>query len=139
MILSVLLITTVFLLWNTWVRQQDYLQQEFNSVRNSVNGTSREIVTLLNEFRRAVKLLGERETSLLKKIAHDPNDIDAYDTLVEKVKNVFPNAFAVTLADANGEPFVEDFDGFIVQACKKDIKQFASEQLPPETYIHPNP
>ncbi len=139
LILSVLLITTVFLLWNTWVRQQDYLQQEFNSVRNSVNGTSREIVTLLNEFRRAVKLLGERETSLLRKIAQDPNDIDAYDTLVEKVKNVFPKSFAVTLADANGEPFVEDFDGFIVEACKKDIKQFASAQHPPETYIHPNP
>ena len=139
LILSVLLITTIFLLWNTWVRQQDYLQQEFNSVKNSVSGTSREIVTLLNEFRRAVKLLGERETSLLKQIAHDPNDIDAYDTLVERVKNVFPKAFAVTLADANGEPFVEDFDGFIVEACKVDIKKFASEQIPPEIYIHPNP
>lgn len=139
LVLLVLGITTVFLVWNNWVRQQDYMQQEYNTVKNSVNGTAREINILLNEFQRSVKLLGQRENLLLRKIANNPNDIDSYDLLVEKVKNVFPESFAVTLADAKGNPFVEDFDGFIVEICKKDISNFAHEKHPPEIYIHPNP
>ncbi len=42
-VLSVLLMTMMFLLWNTGTLQQDYIQQEFIAAKSSVEDREREI------------------------------------------------------------------------------------------------
>ena len=138
-VLTIFVIATIIIVRNSYIRFADYKAQQDNLVRNSVSGSAREITLQISELRRGVKLFAQREKNLLSTLATDPESFDAHDTLVKRVKEDFPEAFAVTLADARGVPYIEDFDGFIVDTCKKDIMSYAQHKHPPELFIHPNP
>jgi len=139
LVVIALLISAVFLLWNTISRHQDFNQQEFKTAKISVEGTKREIVSLIKGYRRTVKLLADRENELLTKLSLTPENNHLYELLVEKTKIIFPESFAVTLANSQGVPIVEPVSGFIGSTCKIDLKNFSSQNHPPELFIHPNP
>ena len=132
-------LTAVVLMWNTKNRLLEIERQHQQLLENSVKGTSRAISLKLNELRRAVRLFGEREADLLLELVRVEENFDVYEEIIENVKNVFPQAFAVTLADSKGEPYIEDFDGFISMQCLIDIKQYARTGHPVVPYLHTNP
>ena len=135
----VLLITTAMLLWGANTREKEFLQSQENLVENSVIGTSNQITQKISDLRRGIKLFAQKEKQLLRQIADDPDDLDSYDRLVDLAKAEFPNAVAITIADKKGDPYVEDFDGFILDICRKDIKTYSGTRHPPDIFIHPNP
>jgi PAS domain S-box-containing protein len=135
----VFVVIAVGLIWNAWSSHRSFVEQNNSLIKNSINGAQSEIQLQLNELRRSIVLVGERDHNLLRHIVKNPEDFDAYDKLVARVRSIFPESFAVTIADSEGVPFVEDYEGYIVQACKNDIRHFARERVPPDIYIHPNP
>lgn len=137
--LGLLLIACLFLFWNAWQRIESENIHQAQLVAQAGNGTAAAISQNIVELRRAVKLFAGRESDLLETLVMNPNDFDAYDKLVSLTKEVFPSAFAVTLADNKGTPHIEDFDGYIVDVCQRDIRSFAEHHAPPEIVIHPNP
>ncbi|WP_455199920.1 ATP-binding protein [Kaarinaea lacus] len=138
-IVVVLFITTTMLLWGANTREQDFLQSQRNLAENSVIGTANQITQKIADLRQGIKLFAQKEKQLLKQIAENPDDLDKYDNLVDLAKAEFPNAVAITIADKNGDPYVEDFDGFILDICRVDIKRYSGTRHPPNIFIHPNP
>lgn len=136
---TLLVLACAIVIWNAWQRMDSETSHQIQLAKQDVNGTSSAITQSVKELRRAVTLFAEREIILLNRLANDSEDLDAYDLLVDKTKKVFPDAFAVTLADAQGTPYMDDFDGHIVEICQRDIKQFAENKIPPNIVIHPNP
>ena len=137
-VLAMLAMVAVILIINTWHRHNEYTAQQSQLVRSSLNGIADQIVLSINGLRKSVRLFGERESALLKQIVATSSNADAHDQLTELVKQDFPEAFAVTLANAKGEPYVTDFDGFILEVCRKDISSYAADHVAPKLYIHPN-
>jgi signal transduction histidine kinase/CheY-like chemotaxis protein len=127
------------LVWSASSREQEFLQSQRNMVESSVNGVANHIAHKISDLRQSVKLFAQKETTLLKQVVEQFNNLDAYDRLVQITKKEFPNAIAITIADQLGEPYIEDFDGFILDICLRDIKTFSGMRHPPEVYIHPNP
>ena len=137
-VLATLAMVAVILIINTWHRHNEYTAQQSQLVRSSLNGIADQIVLSINGLRKSVRLFGERESALLKQIVATSSNAYAHDQLTELVKQDFPEAFAVTLANAKGEPYVTDFDGFILEVCRKDISSYAADHVAPKLYIHPN-
>lgn len=135
----ILSIATLVLLWSASTRQQEYLENQRNLAENSVIGAASQISQKITDLRQSIKLFAQQDAELLKYVAENPNDLEAYDSLVRDVKAEFPSAIAVTIANKNGEPYLEDFDGFILDVCRRDIKEFSANRHPPDIFIHPNP
>ena len=138
-VVAVLVITTIVLVWSAESREKEFLQSQRNLAENSVSGVANQISNKISDLRQSIKLFAEKEKTLLRKIIENPGDLDAYDHLVDIAKTEFPSAVAITIADKSGTPYIEDFDGFILDICRKDIKKFSKMRHPPEVFIHPNP
>lgn len=132
-------LTAAALILNSEKRLEEVVSQHNLLLDNSARGTAREISLKLNELRRAVRLFGEREKYLLGQLVEEEDNVAVYEQIVERVKKVFPYAFAVTFADNKGEPYIEDFDGFISMQCLIDIRTFAQTGNPVAPYLHTNP
>jgi len=108
-------------------------------VESSVDGVANQISNKITDLRQSIKLFAQKEQHLLRDVVSHFNNLDTYDKLVSITKKEFPHAVAVTIADQSGEPYIEDFDGFILEICLRDIKHYAGMRHPPEVFIHPNP
>ena len=136
---AILSLAALVLLWSASTRQQEYIDNQHNLAENSVIGAASQITQKVVDLRQAIKLFAQRDAKRLKYVVENPNDLEAYDKLVRDVKAEFPSAVAVTIANSNGEPYLEDFDGFILDVCRRDIKKFSGSRHAPDIFVHPNP
>lgn len=139
LVIVVLVITALVLVWSATSREKEYIQSQHNMAESSVNGVANQISNKISDLRQSIKLFAQKEKHLLVNVVKEFDNLDAYDKLVEITKKEFPNAVAITIANHMGEPYIEDFDGFILDICLKDIKTFSGMRHPPEVFIHPNP
>lgn len=136
--LAALVVVGALLAWNSHVRYRDFEQHQYKLVHSSVNGAAGGIGVFIGELRRSVRLLADKEAARLQRLARKPEDYGLYDALQASVKAHFPEAFAFTLADANGDPYVTDFEGRVEGMCLKDMHQFAADRARGGLYVHPN-
>ncbi len=139
LVAAVFFIATALIVWNTVQRARELRAQEHLLVQTAINNAAREIELQLTELRRAVMLFAQGQRGLILQVARSGDGGERYEKLVTEVHNVFPEAFAVTVADGKGQAFIEDFEGFIEQICKDDIRRFAIERQAPGIFVHPNP
>lgn len=137
--LLILLMVGTMLAWHAHVRYREFEIYQHRLMESSVNGTAAEIGVLIGELRRSVHLFADMQRALLDRLAADPGDEQAREELAAAVRNHFPEAFAFTLADNNGEPLLDDFDGLVGEICIKDMRSFTTQREHSEVYIHPNP
>ena len=104
-----------------------------------VRGAGEAIAAKLDELRRGVSLLAEDNEALIRKLAASPEDEDLYTKLHGRIVRVFPEAFAFTMANADGDPLLEDFEGLVGDVCRQAIRRFAGEPHSSEYVVHPNP
>jgi PAS domain S-box-containing protein len=104
-----------------------------------VRGAGEAIAAKLDELRRGVSLLAEDNEALIRTLAASPEDEDLYTKLQGRIARVFPEAFAFTLANADGDPLLEDFEGLVGDVCRQAIRRFAGEPHSSEYVVHPNP
>ena len=126
------------LAWTSHVRYREFEAHQQELMRSSVEGAAGEIGIFLNELRRAARLFADTEAPRLRRLMRNPEDYGLYDALQASVKSHFPEAFAFTLADKNGKPYVTDFEGRVEEICAKDMRQFAADRAHSGIYVHPN-
>lgn len=138
-ILGILTTAVLLLLWTTNTRVEEMQRQHEELVGATVDGTAEGISLHLADLRRTLALFAESRRSLLMALADRPEDAQVLETLAADVERVFPEAFAFTLADANGSLLVDDFDGAIEEICRESIMAFSRDALGDRVSIHPNP
>lgn len=132
-----LLMTAALLAWTSHVRYREFETYQQRLMHSSADGAAGEIGVFLNELRRSAHLFADKEAVRLAQLIRHPDDYGLYDSLEASVKSHFPEAFAFTLADRNGKPYVTDFEGRIGDICVKDIHQFAADRAHSGVYVHP--
>lgn len=128
----------VVLAWTSQVRYREFEEHQRELMRSSAVGAAGEIGIFLNELRRSTRLLADKEGARLQRLMRDPEDDGLYDALQASVKSHFPEAFAFTIADNNGRPYVTDFEGRVGEVCINDIRRFASDHRHSGVYVHPS-
>ncbi|MCR4346663.1 MAG: GGDEF domain-containing protein [Sulfuricaulis sp.] len=126
------------LAWTSHVRYREFEAHQQELMRSSVQGAAGEVGIFLNELRRAARLFADTEATRLQRLMRNPEDYGLYDALQASVKSHFPEAFALTIADKNGKPYVTDFEGRVEEICVKDMRQFAADRAHSGVYVHPN-
>ena len=136
---AVFLLLAAALVWTSQARIDELQERDRRSAELSAAGAAKEITAELQGLRKTMGLFAAKEAAFLDAFARDPESQRVYDELVARVRHVFPDAFAVTLADKDGTPLRTDFDGLVGDICQADIARFAGHPERPEIYIHPHP
>lgn len=134
----VLLMVGTLLAWSGYIRYRDFETHQQELMKSSVAGTAGEIGIFVNELRRGAHLFADIEGRRLERLMRDPDNTALYDAIQKSVKTHFPDAFAFTIADNNGKPFVTDFEGRIGETCVNDVRRFVSDRTHSGIYVHPN-
>jgi len=127
--------------WAEYQRYHHYYQQE---VKHSTKQMAQQIRTLLTEISRSATVFAEENADQLFKVsAINDTDDENYLILEAKLKRHFPQFFTFTVFSEQGELLIDDFDGFVGEACQKDAIQFAhhfkqDHQQKFLSRIHPN-
>ena len=137
LLLAVVLVG-VFLYWHVERRYQDYISSQDALTQQSTAGAARLIGLYIKEVRQRVALFTEAEVNTIGQLSRNPDDGGLQERFMQRVKRHFPEYFASTITDENGEILLDDFEGKIAALCEEDIHQFAEKDLQ-NVFIHPNP
>ncbi|MGI9321856.1 MAG: PAS domain S-box protein [Thiogranum sp.] len=137
-LLIAVVLVGVVLYWHVDRRHQDYISSQQALAVQSTMGVASLIGLYIKEARRRVVLFTEAEVNRIGNLARDPSDERLQEEFAQSVKRHFPESFASTITDKDGEILVDDFDGKIAALCEADIHQFAEQNLQ-NVSIHPNP
>ncbi|MEW5891815.1 MAG: ATP-binding protein [Pseudomonadota bacterium] len=124
------------LIWTSQARIGEFEQRAQRSAELSAQGAAKEIAAELFGLSRALTLFAAKEEAAIGRFARDPENQVYYEDLVRRVRAVFPEAFAVALADPAGHPLRTDFEGLVGEVCQADLARFAQTPARRELYIH---
>lgn len=137
-VMLMLFTAVALLLWVDKSRMADFRAYHESTAQNATHNVAEQVAQFVAEKKRLVQLFGQENLDLIERFANHPDDFDIHDQLEAQVAAYFPNYFTFTVADTDGKPYFEDFDGFVGEYCKDDIKRFAqTNSYNPR--IHPNP
>ncbi len=104
----------------------------------SFNLTRQRIESYLNSLQDKITIKSYQSADKLRNIFLNPDDNEyLLKEIQEKVKNELTNVNLSTLANAQGEIIVTDFDGYISEICQTNLENF-SKNNQFEIRIHPN-
>lgn len=135
----ILAMVGALLAWNAQVRYREFETYQQRLMESAVNGTAAEIGVFIGELRRSVRLFTDTKRALLDGLAADPGNEQMLAQLEAAVRRHFPEAFAFTLANNQGEPLLDDFEGLVGDICVNDMRTFATQREHSKVFIHPNP
>ena len=128
----------MLLVWVAQIRINDFHSYHQSTARHATTSVAVEVSQFVAEKKRLVELFGRQNSGLIQRFTRAPEDEHLYNELEEQIAAYFPNYSAFTVANANGNTYFEDFDGFVGEYCKDDIKHF-SQTNSYQPRIHPNP
>ncbi|WP_455223567.1 sensor histidine kinase [Kaarinaea lacus] len=129
--------TAIFLLWVTQKRIVDYHEYHQFIAAESTSGITDEVSRFIGERNRLVQVFSDQHLEAIRAVANEPGNELHYQRLARLIKLYFPDHFAFTVANSDGVPLFEDFDGLVAESCRIDIKSFVEKQYY-HPYIHPN-
>lgn len=140
-ILLILILTMLgtVLSWNAQVRYQEFTTYQQRLMESSVNGTVAQLELFISELQRSVHLFADTEHKRLEMLEADPDDQKILGQLDAATRKYFPEAFAITVANGDGEPLLTDYNGLIGDVCLKDMNTFGTNRQHSKVYVHPHP
>lgn len=123
--------------WTAFERIGEFESSHLKIAKSTVSTVANEISELIDNQQRLLRLFAKREQQLIHDVAQSPEDESLNIKLTEKLSEFFPEYFAFTLTDYYGNPFIDDFDGYVGALCVKDIKEHA-KGTPHLVRLHPN-
>lgn len=114
-------------------------QQQIREALRASRFTAQTVARTLAEQRRLVALFARQQAPAVDRLIREPLSAAALFTLHESMQQYFPDAFAVTVADAKGVPLVDDFDGLVGEICQNNIRHFARLGHDQPIFMHPHP
>ena len=136
-VLLILLLTAV-LGWFANIRLKAFHRYHMDIARESVKGVEKQVAFYISEKRRLVELFVHDHIEQIRQLVNHPDDDAIHDQFGRILSRHFPDRFAFSIADINGQPLFEDFDGLVSELCLSDIKSFAKAKREYHPYIHPN-
>jgi len=119
------------------LRYNDIYQNQVVVANKSTQNLAYNAELFVLEHQRLVELFAEDHADLVFQLAKNPENDQLEEKLLAKVKRYFPNSFAMTVSDKNGNPYIEDFDGMLGELCLDDLNKFSiSKKNSPR--IHPH-
>jgi len=127
----------VILMAGAHLRISDFKNYHYLLAQNSVTNVSEAISQFITNRKRLINIFAKENITLIQKVLNDPENETLKEEIELKIKNYFPNSFSFTLSDLDGNPYYDDFVGYVGDLCIEDIKIYSKnhENLP---RIHPN-
>ena len=136
-LLGINLLFILLLLWMGWERTRDFQSYHLAIAKESTASASLSIENFISEKKRLVKLFANENRNLILAHAKDSENEALLIQLNQRIAKYFPDYFTFTVSDDKGEPFDIDFDGYIGDLCRRDLKNFVKEGVQ-SPRIHPN-
>lgn len=136
-LVAMLITVFVILMVAANLRIIDFKQYHHSLAQNSVVNVSESISQFIINRKRLMKIFAKENTPLIQQLINEPENESIKSELDLKVKSYFPNFFSYTLSDSEGNPYYDDFEGYVGDLCVADIKNYSTNKknLP---RIHPN-
>lgn len=132
------LVISLLLIWVGYVRIHEFQANQLRIAHSSTEIVAEDIGNIIDENQRLVKLFAQDDLTMIAKLAANPDDLKLRSELQKKIKRFFPHSFAFTIADSQGNPLLDDFDGYVGDICVNDMrKMIATKKF--AVRIHPNP
>ncbi len=137
-----ILITVAFfglvLLWIAMTRHDEFIRHNEIVARQATRGVVDEIARFIVNKQRLVKLFSQEQRPLLVQLIQQPDDYTQQQRVGDKLRQYFPGYFSYTIADQEGRPYIDDFDGQVSTLCQMDIVDFALNGIQ-SPRVHPHP
>jgi len=137
-----ILITVAFfglvLLWIAMARYDEFIRHNEAVARQATTGVADEIARFIVNKQRLVKLFSQEQRPLLEQLIRQPDSEAHQQLLGDKLREYFPGYFSYTIADFQGRPYIDDFDGQVNMLCQMDIVDFALNDIH-SPRLHPHP
>ena len=137
-IIVIPVVVSAIIIWILYQRISDFEKAQYDIAKSTVIIVSKEVGKLIKNHQRLVNIFTINEYTLIERLAQRPDDDNLKARINQKLTEYFPDYFAFTLADHEGNPIIDDFDGYIGEVCLRDIKRVANGQEQ-HIQIHPNP
>ena len=123
--------------WMTMLRYQDFMSYHRAIAAGAVGELTHVIESTITERHRLVALFVEDHIDLIHAVANAPDNNSHQIQLSSRIKRLFPNHFTFTLADKNGTPLIQDFDGYVGDQCLDDVHTYTQSGVN-RVRVHPN-
>ncbi|MDH5766549.1 MAG: HAMP domain-containing histidine kinase [Gammaproteobacteria bacterium] len=135
--ITVISFVAILLIWISKSRLDDFHHYHTSIATESTASATSEISRFIAEKQHMVKVFGNDHAKLISQIAQSPNNEELNKQLKQRIQTYFPDYFSFTISRPDGDAYIDDFDDFIGELCKLDLKNFAitNRQSP---RIHPN-
>lgn len=141
----ILLLVAVVLIWHTGERLQRHEAYLADLERRVAVGSAERIASRVKHQQQQVHAFAVEYAPVIAALAQNPEEDANLSLISERVALRFPDHFAFSIADHQGTPLVEDFDGLIGDICRIDLARYSDSvraegsKLSYPTYIHPQP
>lgn len=132
------LVAAFILIWNGQTRVADFRVYHRHIGKTAIDLLAVEITNVIAEKQRLVQVFSRIHSGLIQKVADHPDDDALRHSLHLQLEEFFPTMFSFTIANNEGVPYLDDFDGLIGDVCLTDIRKMAHTD-DYSTRIHPNP
>ena len=134
---AMLIAILVILMSAASLRISDFKEYHHSLAENTVTNVSESISQFILNRKRLIKIFAKENTPLIQKLILDPENDELKLKLDTKIKEYFPSFFSYTLSDLEGNPYYDDFEGYVGDLCVADIKIY-SKNKKNFPRIHPN-
>jgi len=140
-VLSIASLFAILLIAIGLLRYDDAYKNQMALAAKSVQNLAYDTKAFIQERERLVRLFGNDNIALIRTLAENPDDSDTEQLLHQKAARFFPKYFSLTIADKNGNLYIEDFDGLMGELCITDIQKFTktkknSPRIHPHTDVY---
>jgi signal transduction histidine kinase len=135
LILLVLFVSIVA--WGAYTRYSDYVVYHKQIAHESAAGVVENIKQIIGDRKRHVTLFTQEHTHQIDSVMQAPHVDSLREALADRLRLWFPSYFAFTVADDQGVPLLDNFEGSIGEQCRKDLTSFARDQQN-QPRLHPN-
>ncbi len=137
-LLGTLVFFAILLMWMAWSRYEDFDRHHHTVALQTVSGLADEVARSIAGRKRLVQLFAEEQHDRLVALIREPESPARHLAVAEKLREYFPDYFAFTLADPEGELHIEDFGERVGELCREDIREYARRRTN-RPRIHPGP
>lgn len=136
--ITTLLLLAAIISGISYFRYTQFVYYQTEIAKASTSSLAHQISVFISEQNRQVTLFAQFNTQLLEQYIENPDDEKIENLLVSRIITRFPDFYAFTISDNNGNLYLENFGEKIGKLCENDIKQF-SKSKSYLSQIHPGP
>jgi len=137
-VLIMLLMVSALLVMLALFRLHDFDVYQRSLMQNAVHTEANELSEKIKRLQDRVALFAGQYYDIINYLAGYSGDEDVRKYLKERVARQFPDYYAISIADEMGNPYFDELDIAINEACKQDLHQYATANKPVDIYIHPH-